>query len=179
MSRFVQAAIFAFLLLGSLLGDPFLTNAEELGTASTTIEQTPTTRLSLMPRSAAKPKTLVGSETVQVKSLGGELLKGTLYCIAIFLFGASLYKRYLDKQQNTAGNGIEIVSRRALGSRTALLVVRAEGRRFFLSQSGEEVHLLTALDEPASFERQLAQFASVTTLDELPTMGSQQSTVNG
>lgn len=101
----------------------------------------------------------LGKDRVQVQTLGSELFKGFLYCTAVFLIAASFYKRFVVGRKDPIAAGIEIISRRSLGSRSALLVVRTEGRRFFLSQAGDEVHLLSALDEPLSFESELQNFS--------------------
>jgi flagellar biogenesis protein FliO len=88
--------------------------------------------------------------------------KGLIYCLA-----AALVLLYVYKQVRSRANGqndqqvIEVIARRGLSSRTALLVVRAEERKFLLTQKGDDVTLLSELDPVSNFTDAFSQLALV------------------
>jgi flagellar biogenesis protein FliO len=60
------------------------------------------------------------------------------------LLGFSLYKRFAKKVGlEPTGETIEVVSRKALSSRTSLLIVKVEQHTVLLSQNGDDVTFLT------------------------------------
>jgi flagellar biogenesis protein FliO len=73
--------------------------------------------------------------------------KNTVYFLML-AFGALLLTKRLQQHKGSEleDNGIQVLSRRALGAKTALLIVDAQGERFLLSQTGEDVQLLSPLE---------------------------------
>ena len=81
------------------------------------------------------------------------LLMGEQGASARDILAASLFKR-MRKSDQTA-NPIAVLGRRSFG-RTGLILIEVEGRKFLLSQSPEEIGLVSALaPEFESFEEEL------------------------
>jgi len=101
---------------------------------------------------SAGPRPMIGTEAPEF----GTLAKKTSYSLAaltiFFLLATGTIKRFSKKSTaSDSGLEIEILSRKNLGPRQALMVVSVSGRSFFLSQSPEQVTLLSELDEDAIF----------------------------
>ena len=72
---------------------------------------------------AASPKGLSGSEVPRIGDAAANMFKGLLYCTAIFLLVSAVYKKIRPDNKLNNQCGIEIISRRQIGSITVLLVV--------------------------------------------------------
>ena len=53
---------------------------------------------------------------------------------------------------------IDILSRRGIAPKTVLLVVRAEGKKFFLAQTDGDVKLLAPIEDAETFQDTLDTF---------------------
>lgn len=74
-----------------------------------------------------------------------------LYFMVIVCLGLAVFKKLsLNKKSCSTQELIKVLGRQQLGSKIALLVVEADGKRFFLSHNGDEVALLA--DLTPSFE---------------------------
>ena len=99
---------------------------------------------------AAKPQ--LGTEVPQI----GMLAKKTGYSLAaltlMFLLATGTIKRF-SKRGSAAKSAhqIEVVARKNLGPRQALLVVSIDGRKFFLAQGNENVTLISELNDELIF----------------------------
>ncbi len=85
----------------------------------------------------------------------GRVLKGFLFTLATFFLGVALYRKFY---RNTRGpiEGIEILARRQISNKAALLLVKLEGRKFFLATSGDDVKVLSTFGDESSFEHSLS-----------------------
>jgi flagellar biogenesis protein FliO len=116
----------------------------------------------------------LGRDVPEFGASAGKASKGLIYCLA-----AVLVLLYVYKQVRSRTNGqvdqqvIEVIARRGLSSRTALLVIRADERKFLLTQNGDEVTLLSELDPVSGFTDTFSQLALV----EEPEVLAQKSSV--
>lgn len=119
-------------------------------------------------RAEVQAKNAQQAEPPATQGLGGSLKNGFYFLAALFVLG-SLYKRRNAKNAGDAGEQpIAIKARRGLGGKTSLLIVEAEGQRFLLAQSGDDVSLVSPLagagaaaaaptQQPASFAAELGE----------------------
>ena len=106
----------------------------------------------LKTKSSAQQKLAPGSEIPDLGSRASQASKGLIYCVAGVLVLFSLYRHLkLRGSSGVEQNVIELIARKALSSKTALLVVRAEERKFLLTQTGDDVSLLAELDPATGF----------------------------
>jgi flagellar biogenesis protein FliO len=97
----------------------------------------------------------VGSSLPSFSSLASDMFKGLIYCgAAIFIF-VSLLKKFTKQPTGEQSNPISIISKKSLNSKIALLVVEAEGQKFLLSQSAEDVKLLSTIEQSFDFSASL------------------------
>ncbi len=89
----------------------------------------------------------VGTEVPGLASLAGNITKGLLYCVGVFLVIVSLFKRF-GPDRISLPLEVEILGRKNLSPKTALLVVQVEGRRLLLASTPDDIKLISELDEP-------------------------------
>lgn len=105
-------------------------------------------------RIRAEQEQLLAKDVPQVDSLAGQLANGLTFCAAVFFLGLALAKRFRKKQGDN-GSNIQIISRQALSSKSALIVVEVEGKRLLLAESTEQLSLLGNMDEPHGLSREI------------------------
>ena len=89
---------------------------------------------------------IVGADVPSTQALGSSVAKGLLYCLGVFLFGASIFKRlYSKKKSGTQIEPIQIIAKKSLGPRAHLLIVQVNGANLLLSQSGDNISLISSL----------------------------------
>lgn len=73
--------------------------------------------------------------------------KGLLYTLAVLLVVLAVVKKlYGNKFSEVAGDAVKIISKRQIGVRSCLFIVKAEDQKFLLAQCGDEITLLSELD---------------------------------
>ena len=87
---------------------------------------------------------LLAKDVPQMDNMAEQVAKGLVFCLAIFFLGVSIMKR---RNKSDAKSDIQIVSRQALSSKSALIVVEIEGKRLLLAESTEQLSLLGNMDE--------------------------------
>ncbi len=93
---------------------------------------------------------IVGADVPSTQALGSSVAKGLLYCLGVFLFGASIFKRFYSKRKNGAQlEHIQIIAKKSLGPRAHLLIVQVNGANLLLSQSGDNISLISSLPDEA------------------------------
>ena len=107
-----------------------------------------------------------GVEPTQLETLGERSAKTGIFVLGVLLVGLSLIKRYQKKEGSTS-ESITILSRKIVAPRAALLIVTVEGRKLLLSQSGEELRLVTDLT-PTVQDRTFAEILSEVAEEERP-----------
>lgn len=101
------------------------------------------------PKAAAPP---LASLSTDSGSLLQRTLSGMTICGLTLLALAGGWKKYAEKQGLTnTNNQIEVLARRGLSQKTGLVIVRVDGRRYFLAQGAESVTLISELDDPMLF----------------------------
>jgi flagellar biogenesis protein FliO len=114
------------------------------------------------------PKT-IGAATEETARASSGLAKSTWLLAGGMLLLFGIYKKSsLSNKQQFPSDTIEIAARKAIGPKTALLVVAAEGKRFLLSQEGDSVSLLAHLDNPRNFADEMSLLTEVEVIDEQP-----------
>ena len=108
------------------------------------------------PQSTLRPPTpLIGGSTLGQRTISGVTF-GVLFLL--LMFGG--WKKLVDKQSKVATeNKIEIISKRAVSQKTALLIAAVDGRRFLIAQGAEQLTLLSELDEPNQLYKNYLQQA--------------------
>jgi len=146
----------------------------KVSTKADAVDQTKPT--ALQERIDKTKKQLSGEDVPNLGAMASDSVKGLLYILAPLLLGVTLYKRYATKSNpSVEKNKITICSRRAIGPKTALLVVDVEGNRFLLSQSNDDVKLLSTLESNKGlFEEMLIELD-----DEEVTESRTQTVVHG
>lgn len=71
--------------------------------------------------------------------------KGFIYLIGVLLLGVTLAKKFNRKQSSVNQCEIEILAKRALSPKHALVMVEVEGERLLLAQSAENLSFITKL----------------------------------
>jgi flagellar biogenesis protein FliO len=159
--RFREVWTFSLLFL-SLLISPLFAHAQSTESAAMTTppaQATPETT----PRPALEEKLRRAREAVSpaeqtteaktnpFDSALSRTAKAFLYFMVIVCLGLAVFKKLnLNKKSCSNQELIKVLGRQQLGSKIALLVVEADGKRFFLSHNGDEVALLA--DLTPSFE---------------------------
>lgn len=116
----------------------------------------------------AHKKVELASSIPNFALLAGDLAKTLIFCAAGLLVILSAVKRFQAKRENIP-SPIEIIARKTMGARSALLLVSVEGKRFLLAQSAESLKLLAKLDESLTFSDHLQGLIEVEDLEkELP-----------
>lgn len=72
--------------------------------------------------------------------------RGLAYCLVIGLVGYAIVQKLKKNSALPDSSGINIISKKVIGPRTILLVAEVAGKRFFLSQTSDDVTLLAELD---------------------------------
>ncbi len=79
--------------------------------------------------------------------------KNSMYFFALLLIGFSVFKKFTTKATtNNEAELIEVVSRKALSTRTSLMIVQIENQKLLLSQNGDDVQYLTELSQARETE---------------------------
>lgn len=92
-------------------------------------------------QSAEEPK-----ETSIQESAVSSVSKKSIYFIALLMIGFSLFKKFSLKQtQQEEKEHIDVISRKALSSRSSLMIVQVENQKLLLAQNGDDVSFLTEL----------------------------------
>lgn len=142
-------------LLATLLCTSFATFASAEEVSSKNQDDTVATQESIKDKPSFKKRDnsnkAVGVSVPNLSSLATDMFKGLIYCgAAIFIF-VSLLKRFTKQPAGDQSNPISIIGRRPLNSKISLLVVEAEGQKFLLSQSPEDVKLLSTIEQNFDF----------------------------
>lgn len=94
----------------------------------------------------SRKKPQITAEPVDFKSLTSKTTKGFVYTAIFFLLALSLYRKYGTRSDAGLKQGaIQVLARKQIGSRTALLMIQAEERKFLLAQNGDQLALLSDL----------------------------------
>lgn len=143
-------------LLGVIVGiclSPQMTVAEEAPTVT---------------RRGPIPK-VVGAGVEETNRASAGIAKSTWLLAGGLLLLFGIYKKTsLSNKLQIPSDSIEIAARKAIGPKTALLVVSAEGKRFLLSQEGDSVSLLANLDTPRNFADEMSLITDQETIEEQP-----------
>ncbi|MFN8392308.1 MAG: flagellar biosynthetic protein FliO [Bdellovibrionota bacterium] len=112
-----------------------------------------------MEKPAAAPKKAVGSEVPKIEALSQKSMLGLGSMMVMFLLAVGAYKKVMEKRggQPTV-NQIQILSKKPVGPRHALLLVEVEGQRFFLAQTAETMNLIAPLEPVETFTETLNEF---------------------
>lgn len=105
----------------------------------------------------------------EVPRLGGSaagVFQGLVYSAGAVLLLAAVFRKLRPENKLGTQCGIDIVGRRQLGSKTALLLIETEGQRFLLAQTPEEISLLSAIEPVSSFDRALCELSAAQARDE-------------
>lgn len=86
--------------------------------------------------------TALPSASEQLSAIG----RGLAYCLVIGLVGYAIVQKLKKNSNLPDASGINIISRKAIGPRTILLVAEIADKRFFLAQTTDNVSLLAELD---------------------------------
>lgn len=111
----------------------------------------------------------LGADVPVMSDFGERMARGLIYCVGGLLVGLSLYKRWNERKEQATPGSIDILSRRGIGPKTILLVVRAEGKKFFLAQTDGDVKLLAPIEQVATFQDTLDTFDDASTTDTAKT----------
>lgn len=117
-------------------------------------------------------QSLIGGELPPLRAKAQEAFQILLYIGAAVLIAASLWKRSLERKRNSAPGGIEILAQKNLGPRTTLLVVEAEGQRFLLARSTDDITLVSQIDPPQPFEASFSKSLGVIEPEVAVTQGA-------
>lgn len=108
------------------------------------------------PASSIMLKPPIGADVPPISMLA----KKTGYSLAaltlLFLIATGTIKRFSTRRGGTNSTHIiEVVARKNLGPRQALLVVSLNGRKFFLAQGTDNVSLISELSDEHAFDDEL------------------------
>lgn len=78
------------------------------------------------------------SQSSVVRMLGGLFL-----CIGVFGFGIHLYKRHVIPRTGADKRRLQVIERLPLSPKSALLLVRLDGREFLLTSGAEQSRLIS------------------------------------
>ncbi len=118
---------------------------------STSVAKAAPAKISPLMQQIAKERSLSKQEKAvrppAFQPFGTLTNKNTIYFLML-AFGGLFVAKKMQQQKGTdpLEAGIQVLSRKSLGSKTALLIVDAQGERFLLSQTGEDVQLLSPLE---------------------------------
>ena len=105
-------------------------------------------------------KSGLGSELPDFSQAAGKTSKVTFYLVAVILSLLYGYKQIKLRNQPLSDQSlIEILARKSVSSKTALIIVKAEERKFLLSQNGDDLSLLADLGPSANFAEGLSQLS--------------------
>ncbi len=93
----------------------------------------------------------IGSSLPKRTYVAENIVKGIIYCIAIFLLFSHLNNYLKSKKETKTENDIDILARRGIGNRMSLLLVKVEEKKFFLSQTQDSITMLAPLSDPLEF----------------------------
>jgi len=111
-------------------------------------------------------KAAIGTEVPQMGALAQKTGFSLAALTLLFLVATGTIKRFSAKKGGTnSGQQIEVLARKNLGPRQALLVVAFGGRKFFIAQGTETTSLLSELHEELTFPDELG--ASMESIDLL------------
>lgn len=96
--------------------------------------------------SSTAKKSVVGSDLPTSSITVASTLKNSLYFFAILFIGISLYKKFRPKHHTESNGTIEVITKHSFSPRSALLLVRVADQTLLLSQSGDNVSMVTQID---------------------------------
>ncbi len=99
---------------------------------------------------------LVGSAVPSARGLASNIMKGTLYCIGALLLVFALIKRF-GPQENCGENPISILAKRSVGSKNSLILIEVFDQKFIVGATGENLSLITAIEQKSEFSETLAK----------------------
>ncbi len=89
-------------------------------------------------------------ETSNTESTASSVTKKSIYFFALLMIGFSIFKKFTLKQtRQEEKEYIDVVSRKALSSRSSLFIVQVEQQKLLLSQNGDDVRFLPQLSSPS------------------------------
>lgn len=95
---------------------------------------------------ASSKELSTSGELPNFQSLAGKVLKGLLYCVALVLILASVFKK-LNKQPGSQNpDSIKVIGRKHLSPRNSLLVVEIDNKKLLLSESQDGLRFIANLD---------------------------------
>lgn len=110
------------------------------------------------------PKKLaVGKEVFNLSESANSVARSGLTFLAVLLFGFGVWRKIEQRRNPQKISPIQVLSRTPVGPRAVLLIVEVEGKRLLLSQTPDQLSLVTELKgENGSFQELLREeFAEV------------------
>ncbi len=98
--------------------------------------------VSVKPTVAAKA---IGSDVPELKILTQKTAYGFTLCLLFLSIGLLVYKKTVLRNDSSQHNLINIISRKNLSPKTALVLVEIEGNKYLLSQNTEKIELLSEI----------------------------------
>ncbi len=109
-------------------------------------------------RNSTAANSNIGAQVPDLPAAAGKSSKALVFCLSGVFILLYLYKHYnLKNQTGAEQNLIEVLARKPLSSKTSILLIRTEERKFLLSQNGDELALLSDLGPAANFAEKLSQ----------------------
>ena len=112
-------------------------------------------RLDLQKEKSALSKQL-GTALPKKTDIAERIVKGIIYCIAVFALLTYINGYLKSKKENSATSPIDLLAKKAIGNRMSLLLVEVEGKKFFLSQTQDIVQMLAPLSDPLGLSEELS-----------------------
>lgn len=82
-----------------------------------------------------------------IQTAAEKMAKGLALTVGGLLAAAKLVKHFSKKDSGLDANRIQILSRKALGPRSEVVLVSVDGVKLLLSSTAEETHLLSELNQ--------------------------------
>lgn len=165
-TRLLAVIVMFCIACGLILLTPYRLHAEEINyqastPASPTVAgsaQTDEPAQSNISKSTWSKTSSASAPASDRNSESGRASKGFLYVLGILLLAFALYKKFSGKRGAHALVDIEVLARKAVSPKHALLIVTVEGERLLLAQGTETLSFVTKLSTSSSFRSELAQF---------------------
>ena len=104
------------------------------------------------------PSRLIGSQVPDTGSLTQKTMMTLGALSMMFLLVTGTFKRFAAKRNGGKGGAsIEVLCRKPVGQRHALLLVEVEGQRFFIGQGSETFTLISELEGDGMFRQILSE----------------------